>query len=71
MGKSSFMSDYKIVKYQQGFEEDQAKLEAEIGKNWIYPYQTSSEQIRESFLLGEYDIESSLYCYKDSDLVGF
>lgn len=65
------MPHYKIVPYQAGFEENHARIAAEAAKAWIYPRQVTASQIRESFSQNAYDPRTSLYCFKESLMVGF
>lgn len=65
------MSNFKIVKYQEGFEEEQALIGAKITKSWIYPYQATVEEIRTNFAKNILDPDSSLYCFSQSKMVGF
>ncbi len=65
------MSKFKIVKYQEGFEEDQAHIGAKIAKSWVYPHQATVEEIRSNFTKNLFDSDSSLYCFSESKMVGF
>lgn len=62
---------YKIARYQPGFEDEHARIVAEVAKSWIYPHQVTANQIRESFSQNAYDPRTSFYCFKESIMVGF
>ncbi|MHA1967235.1 MAG: hypothetical protein ACW964_05490 [Candidatus Hodarchaeales archaeon] len=64
------MSNFKIVKYQEGFEEEHAHIGVKIAKSWVYPYQATAEEIRSNFANKLFDHDSSLYCFSESKMVG-
>jgi hypothetical protein len=59
------------VRYQEGFEEEQARIGAKIAKSWVYPNQATVEEIRSNFANKLFDRDSSLYCFSESKMVGF
>lgn len=65
------MSEYTIKQYQKEFIEDQFKVGSEVVKDWKYFFQTSVEQLKQTYSREDFDPETRLYCFKDDKMVGF
>ncbi|MFW9922674.1 MAG: hypothetical protein ACFFDW_05205 [Candidatus Thorarchaeota archaeon] len=65
------MSDYTIKHYQQGFEEEQAKIGTEIAKRYAAPHQTPANILKERYSQEGFDPETRLYAFKGDKMVGF
>ncbi len=60
-----------IRHYQEGFEEDQAKIGKEFTKNWQLFQQSSAEGLKQVYSAEGFDPETRLYAFKDDEIVGF
>lgn len=65
------MSNYIIKSYQEGFAEDQARLDLEVSKTWIMPDDTPLSQLIEYYSTLDFDPEMRLYCFLEDIMIGF
>ena len=67
----SWMSEYIIKNYKEGFEEEQEKIGVKVAQNWINAHQTPANRLKELYSQPEFDPETRHYCFKDNKMVGF
>lgn len=65
------MSNYIIKSYQEGFAEDQARLDLEVSKTWIMPDDTPLSQLIEYYSNLDFDPEMRLFCFLEDTMIGF
>ena len=65
------MSKYTVKSYQEGYAEDQARLDLEVSKTWILPDHTPLDQLIQFYSDLDIDPELRLYCFLDDTMVGF
>jgi len=65
------MSKYTVKSYQEGYAEDQARLDLEVSKTWIMPDHTPLDQLIQFYSDLDIDPELRLYCFLDDTMVGF
>ncbi len=65
------MTEFSIKSYEEGFEEEQARLGIEIARNWEEPHQTPADRLKRIYSQEDFDPETRLYCFKDEKMIGF
>ena len=65
------MSDYIFKNYEKGFEEAQAKLGAEVGKDWENFQYATAETLLNKYSQPDFDKELRHYVYKGDELIAF
>ncbi|NHJ05974.1 MAG: hypothetical protein EAX90_14195 [Candidatus Heimdallarchaeota archaeon] len=65
------MSEYIFKNYEEGFEEAQAKLGAEVGKDWPNFGYATAEALKNKYSQPEFDPELRHYVFKNDELVAF
>jgi len=65
------MSKYTVKSYQEGFAEDQARLDLEVSKTWIMPDHTPLDQLIRFYSDLDIDPELRLYCFLGDTMIGF
>jgi hypothetical protein len=65
------MSKYTVKSYQEGFAEDQARLDLEVSKTWIMPDHVPLDQLIRFYSDLDIDPELRLYCFLEDKMVGF
>jgi len=65
------MSKYTVKSYQEGFAEDQARLDIEVSMTWIMPDHTPFDQLTQFYSDLDIDPELRLYCFLKDTMIGF
>ncbi len=65
------MPNYQIRNYQKGFEQDQARIGAEVARNWIWPYAYDLDDLLKISAQPEFDPDTRHYCFLDDEMVGY
>lgn len=65
------MSKYTVKSYQEGFAEDQARIDLEVSKTWIMPEHTPLDQMTRFYSELDIDPELRLYCFLGDTMIGF
>jgi hypothetical protein len=65
------MSKYTVKSYQEGFAEDQARLDIEVSKTCLMPDHTTLDQLTRFNLELDIDPELRLYCCLGDTMIGF
>ncbi|MHA1155526.1 MAG: hypothetical protein ACTSQK_05405 [Candidatus Heimdallarchaeota archaeon] len=65
------MENYVIKSYEEGFEEDQARIGTEVAKSYPLPHQTSAEGLKNNYTREGFDPESRLYAFNEDKMIGF
>jgi hypothetical protein len=65
------MSKYTIKSYQEGFAEDQARIDLEVSNTWIMPDHTPLDQLIQFYSDLDIDPELRLYCFLEDTMIGF
>ena len=65
------MSKYTVKSYQEGFAEEQARLDLEVSKTWIMPDHTPLDRLIRFYSDLDTDPELRLYCFLGDTMIGF
>lgn len=67
----TWMSEYIIKNYEDGFELEQEKVGVQVSQDWINAHQTPADRLKEVYSQPEFDPETRHYCFKGDKMVGF
>lgn len=65
------MNKYSIQCYQQGFDEEQARIGFEVAYSWLWPLAHDRQDLERIHSEPNFDPESSWYCFDGNKMVGF
>jgi len=65
------MKKYSIQSYQQGFDEEQARVGIEAANLWLWPLAHEEQDLKRIHTQPNFDPETSWYCFDGSKMVGF
>jgi len=65
------VNKYSIKLYEQGFEEEQARIGFEVANSWLWPLAHDEQDLKRIHSQPNFDPESSLYCFDGNKMVGF
>lgn len=65
------MSKYTVKSYQEGFAEDQARIDIEVSKTWLMPKHTPLDQLIRFYSDFDIDPKLRLYCFLEDTMIGF
>ena len=65
------MDDFVIKSYEKGFEEEQVRIDSEIIRDWVWPFQHNLESLRNFYSAEDFDPETAQFCFKENKMIGF
>ncbi len=65
------MNKYSIKSYEQGFDEEQARIGFEVANSWLWPLAHDEQDLKRIHSQPNFDPESSSYCFDRTRIVGF
>ena len=65
------MSKYSIKSYEQGFDEEQARIGFEVANSWLWPLAHDKQDLNRIHSQPNFDPETSWYCFDGNKMVGF
>lgn len=65
------MKKYSIKSYQQGFDEEQARIGFDVANSWLWPLAHDEQDLKRTHSQPNFDRESSWYCFDGNRMVGF
>jgi hypothetical protein len=64
------MQTYVIKDYHKGFERDQARINIQVARNWIWPYAYDLDDLRKTAAQPDFDPHTRHYCFLGDKMVG-
>ena len=65
------MKKYSIKSYEQGFDEEQARIGFEVANSWLWPLAHDEQDLKRIHTQPNFEPETSWYCFDGNKMVGF